>query len=183
MQRAMGFEDFYRAERDGLLRSLVFTLRDPDLALEVTDEAFARAYERWAELSDAGNRPGRVYRVALNLARNRWRRLSLERRKPPPVDPLATLFAQPGDYSVLLLRRVIDEQVRTTIVASSVADPEPGESPFVFVTRVAAAADLNGDGVMELATRAVYYEGAATAVLRVDSAGGVDELLTVGCGA
>jgi hypothetical protein len=97
-------------------------------------------------------------------------------------DP-ATLFAQPGDYSVLLLRQVIDGQVRTTIVASSVADPEPGESPFVFVTRVAAAADLNGDGVMELATRAVYYEGAATAALRVDSAGGVDELLTVGCGA
>ena len=34
-----------------------------------------------------GNRPGWVYRVALNLARNRWRRLSLERRKPPPSDP------------------------------------------------------------------------------------------------
>jgi RNA polymerase sigma factor (sigma-70 family) len=29
-----------------------------------------------------------VYRVALNLARNRWRRLSLERRKPPsPTGP------------------------------------------------------------------------------------------------
>jgi RNA polymerase sigma-70 factor (ECF subfamily) len=86
MQRAVRFEDFYRAERDGVLRSLVFTLRDPDLALEVTDEAFARAYERWADLTETGNRPGWVYRVALNLARNRFRRLSLERRKPPPVD-------------------------------------------------------------------------------------------------
>jgi RNA polymerase sigma-70 factor (ECF subfamily) len=89
MPRAVGFEEFYREERDGILRSLVFTLDDRDLALEVTDEAFARAFERWDQLQEAGNRPGWVYRVALNLARNRFRRLSLERRKPPPtVRPL-----------------------------------------------------------------------------------------------
>ena len=39
MPRAAGFEEFYRAERSGILRSLVFTLHDPDLAVEVTDEA------------------------------------------------------------------------------------------------------------------------------------------------
>ena len=42
-----------------------------------------------------------------------------------------TLFAQPGDYSVLLLRQVVDEQVVTTVVAESVADPGPDETPFV----------------------------------------------------
>ena len=87
MPRAIGFEEFYRAERDRMLRSLVFTLHDPDLALEVTDEAFARAVERWDDLSAVGNRAGWVYRVAMNLARNRWRRLSLERRKPVPAGP------------------------------------------------------------------------------------------------
>jgi hypothetical protein len=97
-------------------------------------------------------------------------------------DP-STLFASPGDYSVLLLRQVVDEQVVTTVVAQSVANPGPGESPFVFVTRVAAVADLNGDGAMELVTRGVYYEGAGSAVVRVDPAGGVEELLAVGCGA
>ena len=85
MERAVGFEDFYRAERAGVLRAVVFTLNDRDLALEVTDEAFARAFERWADLSETGNRPGWVYRVAINLARNRFRRLALERRKPPPL--------------------------------------------------------------------------------------------------
>ena len=70
-----------------------------------------------------------------------------------------TLFAQPGDYSVLLLRQVVDEQV-TTVVAESVADPGPDETPFVQLTRVGAAADLDGDGTMELVTSGVYYEGA-----------------------
>ena len=88
LQQATGFEDFYREHRPQILRSITFTVRDPDLALEVTDEAFARACERWDQLQATGNRPGWVYRVALNLARNRWRRLSLERRKPPaPTGP------------------------------------------------------------------------------------------------
>lgn len=96
LQQGLGFEEFYRQERPGILRSVTFTVRDPDLALEVTDEAFARACERWGELDAAGNRPGWVYRVAINLARNRWRRLSLERRKPP-ASPEPSWMAECAD--------------------------------------------------------------------------------------
>ena len=82
MERALSFEDFYRHHRAEVLRAVGFTLREPDLALEVTDEAFARAVERWQQVGTTTNPAGWVYRVALNLARNRIRRLSLERRKP-----------------------------------------------------------------------------------------------------
>jgi RNA polymerase sigma-70 factor (ECF subfamily) len=135
MDRVVGFEEFYRVERDGILRSLVFTLNDRDLALEVTDEAFARAYERWDQLEDAGNRAGWVYRVALNLARNRFRRLSLERRKPPPgpqpvpgadgvADPaLARALARlPIDQrAVVVLRFHLDWSVEEVAEALDVA--------------------------------------------------------------
>jgi RNA polymerase sigma-70 factor (ECF subfamily) len=116
MPRAAGFEEFYRAERSGILRSLVFTLHDPDLALEVTDEAFARAFERWDQLTDTGNRPGWVYRVALNLARNRWRRLSLERRKPPPVDAGAAWVDRCADPAIARAIVALPVEQRAVVV-------------------------------------------------------------------
>lgn len=133
LQQATGFEEFYREERPQILRSILFTVRDPDLALEVTDEAFARACERWGELQATGNRPGWVYRVALNLARNRWRRLSLERRKPPAspttwLDQLAdpalarALEDLPLDQrAVVVLRYHLDWSVDDVALALDIA--------------------------------------------------------------
>jgi RNA polymerase sigma-70 factor, ECF subfamily len=84
LERGGAFEDFYRSERATILRTVAFALGNVDLAAESVDEALARAYERWHEVAAMANRAGWVYRVALNLARNRLRRLDLERRKPPP---------------------------------------------------------------------------------------------------
>ncbi len=78
------FEDFYRAERQAIVRAVTSTLNDRDLATESADEAFARAYERWPEVAQMDNPSGWVYRVAVNLGRNRLKRLDLERRRPPP---------------------------------------------------------------------------------------------------
>ncbi len=85
-ERHAAFEDFYRAERSSVLRAVVFTLDDPDLGVESTDEAMARAFERWDDVSEMGNPTGWVYRVAVNFGRNRVRRKLLERRKPPLPD-------------------------------------------------------------------------------------------------
>jgi DNA-directed RNA polymerase specialized sigma24 family protein len=85
VERDRAFEQFYAATRGEILRAVAFALEDVDLAQEVTDEALARAYERWSEVARMGNSTGWVYRVAVNLGKNRHRRLLLERRKPPPV--------------------------------------------------------------------------------------------------
>jgi RNA polymerase sigma-70 factor, ECF subfamily len=87
VERRAAFEVFYRGERAGVLRALVYALGDRELAVECVDEAMVRAYERWDSVADMGNPTGWVFRVASNLARNRWRRLKLERRKPPLPDP------------------------------------------------------------------------------------------------
>lgn len=86
MQRYSAFEEFYRAERSNVLRAVVFALGDADLGAESSDEAMARAYERWAEVGAMRNPTGWVFRVAVNLGRNRMRRKLLERRKPAPPD-------------------------------------------------------------------------------------------------
>jgi RNA polymerase sigma-70 factor (ECF subfamily) len=86
LERQIAFEQFYRAERPALLRAVTFTLDDRDLAADVTDEALARAYERWHEVAVMANPIGWTYRVAINLASNRRRRKNLEARRPLPVD-------------------------------------------------------------------------------------------------
>jgi RNA polymerase sigma factor (sigma-70 family) len=109
------FEDFYRAERNAIVRGVASALGDHDLATESVDEALARAYERWPEVASMDNPSGWVYRVAVNLGRSRLKRLDLERRKPPPparempdIDaPTDPEVARALDHLPLNLRRVV----------------------------------------------------------------------------
>jgi len=85
VERHEAFETFYRRERDPVLRSVSYTLNDRDLAVECTDEAMARAYERWDQLVGGPNPTGWVFRVAVNLGRNRFRRRKVERARAEPA--------------------------------------------------------------------------------------------------
>ncbi|MFV9673482.1 MAG: RNA polymerase sigma factor [Acidimicrobiia bacterium] len=78
----VGFDGFYRENRDRLYRALVMTVRDRDLAVEAVDEAMARAAERWATIGTYDSPEGWVYRVALNWSRSVFRRKLL-----PTVSP------------------------------------------------------------------------------------------------
>ena len=80
------FHDFYAGSRDRIGRALAVTLGDADLAADSVDEAMARAYQKWSSVSRMENPAGWVYRVGLNVARSRIRRLTRRRR----VNPLAT---------------------------------------------------------------------------------------------
>lgn len=74
------FRSFYLAARPQVGRALVVTLRDPDLAADAVDEAMVRAYQRWDQVGVMDNPSGWVYRVGLNYARSRLKRLL---RRPP----------------------------------------------------------------------------------------------------
>jgi RNA polymerase sigma factor (sigma-70 family) len=78
----LAFHDFYASTRDRVGRALALTLRDADLASDSVDEAMARAYQRWESVRDMDNPAGWVYRVGLNVARSRIRRLT--HRRPSP---------------------------------------------------------------------------------------------------
>ena len=78
----IAFHDFYSGSRDRVGRALAVTLGDADLAAESVDEAMARAYQRWSSVSRMDNPSGWVYRVGLNLARSRIRKLTRRRRLP-----------------------------------------------------------------------------------------------------
>jgi RNA polymerase sigma-70 factor (ECF subfamily) len=122
---AVPFESFYRQSYRDVANALAFTLADVDLAQEATDEAMARAFQRWDSVGSYDNPGGWVYRVGLNWARSRIRRLARalpfrdrnEVTDPPIADPaLRTALANlPVELrSVVVCRLLLDWSVEAT---------------------------------------------------------------------
>ena len=82
-------------------------------------------------------------------------------------------------YSVMFLRRLVDGDVETTVVGSSVIPPE--DTGFPAALRVGAIADLSGDGVMEIVLSAVAWEGGSIEVHELTS-DGIERRLAGACG-
>jgi RNA polymerase sigma-70 factor (ECF subfamily) len=82
------FEDFYRAKRDHLARSLAMTLRNDELGNEAADEAMTRSFQRWRTVREYGNPMGWAYRVGLNWALSKRRKTVREIAIPVPERPM-----------------------------------------------------------------------------------------------
>jgi RNA polymerase sigma-70 factor (ECF subfamily) len=107
------FDAFYRAERNRIAKALTFALGDVDLATEATDEAFVRAYERWAKVQRLDRPDAWVYRVATNWATSvlRRRRRSPHRFYEPHLDGPVV-----GDPAVHAALAELDVKHRSVVV-------------------------------------------------------------------
>ena len=91
------------------------------------------------------------------------------------------LFAGPGDYSVVVLRKLIEGEWQTAILDTSLGE---ADSAYILSHSIPAIADLNGDGTMEVLVDAVYYEGSGTTAYEyIDDDLGPQAVLGGGCGA
>lgn len=95
MQSEDDFPQWYQVHHPRLVTSLTAMAGNVDWARDATDEAFARALERWSSVRDMASPAAWTYRVALNALRRRQRRAAMERRllgrtstpTTPPPDP------------------------------------------------------------------------------------------------
>jgi len=69
------FEVFYAEHFESVFRGLAVAFRDPLLAEEAAQEAFARAFTRWDRVHDMERPAGWAYVVAVRFARRRKRDL------------------------------------------------------------------------------------------------------------
>ena len=128
-----------------MVASLTLYCGDRHLAEELAQEALARAWERWPDVSTMASPEAWTFATARNLARSRFRRRAAERRarrrlerERPPADP---------DTAVGLAVRAavaeLPERQRATIVAR-----------YYLGYDVAATADLLGcaEGTVKAAT-------------------------------
>jgi hypothetical protein len=98
---------------------------------------------------------------------------------PFPDAPLHV--PQPGSYSIVILRRVVDGNVQTKLVAGEVY-AKSAESVAPNIYNLAAILDLNGDGKLEVIVHSFYYGGSETTIYRCGT-DKIEAVLSVGCGA
>jgi RNA polymerase sigma-70 factor (ECF subfamily) len=75
------FELFFEAEYPRLLRAMYLVTGSRHEAEELVQDTFVRALERWERVRRAENRPGYLYRMAVNLYRSKLRRVARAARK------------------------------------------------------------------------------------------------------
>ena len=80
------FQELYRSEAQAVFSTVYLLCRDRDLAEDATQEAFARALERWSRLRTQPWLGGWVTTTALNVMRRSLRR-SRANHPPPPDEP------------------------------------------------------------------------------------------------
>lgn len=91
------------------------------------------------------------------------------------------LFGQPGDYSIIFMRKVVEGEVQSGILGDSIFAEE---GDFLISFSLGTVADLNGDGKMEIVVDSAYYEGLGVEVWEyVDDDQGLVPRVNVGCGA
>ena len=73
----LGFEECYAASFQGLVVQLYVYTGDLDVAHDLVQEAFCRAYARWSRLLAYDFPVAWVRRVAFNLANTRWQHTCL----------------------------------------------------------------------------------------------------------
>ena len=93
-------EALYDAYYNSTYRQVVAAFGDPDLAEEATQEAFARALERYSSLRDRSKFSPWVASIALNVARDSVRRRKQER----PTGECAASVASEHDTAAEALR-------------------------------------------------------------------------------
>jgi RNA polymerase sigma factor (sigma-70 family) len=120
------FESFYRATRDRCFRALVATVRDAEEADDLLAEAYTRALSRWDSVSMAPVPVAWVMRTALNLHRDRWRRLVRARRlRRPDPSPGSTVEADP---KVLEALWALPERQRQVVALRVLAELDTKET-------------------------------------------------------
>ena len=121
----MGFEDWYRSEHPRLVAAMLLLTGDLEEAREATDEAFARALDRWPRVRAMASPGGWTYRVALNVLHRRARRAGLERRLLRRHPPQSTVPAPATE--VWQVVRQLSPRQREAVILRHVADLTEGD--------------------------------------------------------
>lgn len=121
------FESFYRVTRDGCFRALVATVRDAEEADDLLAEAYTRALSHWDSVSRAPAPVAWVMRTALNLHRDRWRRLVRARRHRGAEQQAPTSIVE-ADPKVLEALWALPERQRQVVALRVLAELDTGET-------------------------------------------------------
>ena len=111
------FQEFYQANRDACLRSVLASVGDRQLAEDLVAEAFTRAWVSWHTVRRHPAPTAWIVRTALNTRISWWRRRRREVALDSDLEIAATADGDPAlDSALLTLLRRLPERQREVIV-------------------------------------------------------------------
>ncbi len=146
-RRSVRFEDFFDSERPRLFATLVLILASRSEAEEIAQEAFVRVWERWDRVQTHPDPTGYLYRTAMNLVRQRRRRLRLAARTAgdASVDTDAFSLVEEREDLVRALRSLTPRQ-RAALVLTELLDLDVREAASMLHVRPATIRSLCSQG-------------------------------------
>src|SRR5215218_4346510 len=124
------FEDFFDAEHARLFGALCFVTGDRHEAEEIMQDAFLRVWERWESVR-FDDPAAYLFRTAMNVFRNRYRRSMLGLRRTLSITPSEDAFANVDDRDLLVrsLRDLTPDQRAAVLLTGYVglSSEEAGE--------------------------------------------------------
>lgn len=136
------FDDWYRAAHPRLSAALLALTGSAEVATDSVDEACMRALARWDRVGDMPSPDAWAYRTAVNHAKRRLRRASLERRLLTRFRPPTELAGPAGEIWELVGRLPLRQ--RTAVVLRYVADlPEAQVAEVMGISRGTVASTLS----------------------------------------
>lgn len=96
------FDEFFDLERHRLFRVMCVITVNRQEAEDISQDAFARVWERWATVGAMANPTGYLHRTAMNVFRSRYRRSLLAIRRRIGATTHEDAFAAVEDRQVAL---------------------------------------------------------------------------------
>lgn len=119
---AEDFDSFYQAHFRNTVKMTYGLTADLPEAHDIAQEAFCRAWSRWRELSRFDNPAAWVRKVAVNLARSRWRRVRVAAQYLIRQRPEEAAALDPDHVAVVSALRKLPAAQREAIVLHYLMD-------------------------------------------------------------
>lgn len=118
LESRSGFESFFEAEYERLLRTMYVLCRNRTEAEDLAQAAMVRAFERWDAVKEAASPRAYLYRLAFNLHRGVLRRaaLAIRHRQPDPLPPEDPAAIAETRYEILCLLRSLPRTQREALL-------------------------------------------------------------------
>jgi RNA polymerase sigma-70 factor (ECF subfamily) len=144
MAEPVSFEDLFHGERDRLFRVLCVVTGSRQEAEDISQDAFARVWERWPTVSAMENPAGYLHRTAMNVFRSRYRRTLLAARRTISARTEEDAYEAVDDRQVALqvLRSMAPRQ-RAAIILTEVLGYSAEEAASILGVRPATVRALH----------------------------------------
>ena len=144
-----GFEALCRRNYGDVVRTAYLITGDASEAVDLAQEAFARAFEYWDRVSELDRPEAWLHRVVANLSRSWWRRRLLQRQRDRASDEVVPA-PDVADPRLMAALRALPHAQRTAVVLRFYADRSIDEVAQTLGKRPGTIRALTSQGVARL---------------------------------